>query len=193
MNKYKCLRVKHCLDFIRRKSFLYAKRASLIFLDVKISSSADVSPCSSISPGSGKIRIGERALIERGSVIRAHGGTIIIGKDCSIGPGTAIYGGGILKIGNAVRIGPLCAIVASNHMFDRREDFIFRQGMKSKGIEISEDVWIGAGVKILDGVTIGKGAIIAAGAVVTKSVSAWEIVAGVPAKLIGIRGSNERK
>lgn len=40
---------------------------------------------------------------------------------------------------------------------------------------------------ILPGVTVGAGAVIGAGAVVTKDVPAWAIVAGVPAKQIGVR------
>lgn len=47
---------------------------------------------------------------------------------------------------------------------------------------IGHDVWVGANVIIMDGVEIGTGAIIAAGAVVTKNVSPYEIVGGVPAK-----------
>jgi acetyltransferase-like isoleucine patch superfamily enzyme len=40
---------------------------------------------------------------------------------------------------------------------------------------------------ILPGVHIGTGAIVAAGAVVTKDVEAFSIVAGVPARVVGIR------
>jgi acetyltransferase-like isoleucine patch superfamily enzyme len=54
-------------------------------------------------------------------------------------------------------------------------------------VQIHDDVWIGAGVTILKGVTIGKGAIVGAGSVVTKSILPWTIVAGVPAKKIGMR------
>jgi acetyltransferase-like isoleucine patch superfamily enzyme len=50
--------------------------------------------------------------------------------------------------------------------------------------KIGNDVWIGASVQILRGVTIGDGAIIAAGAVVTKDVGPYEIVGGVPARLL---------
>jgi acetyltransferase-like isoleucine patch superfamily enzyme len=52
-------------------------------------------------------------------------------------------------------------------------------------IAIGDDVWIGAGAIVLPGVTIGSGAIVAAGAVVTRSVEAMTIVAGVPAVVIG--------
>lgn len=51
-------------------------------------------------------------------------------------------------------------------------------------IIIGNDVWIGDNVLVNSGVTIGNGAIIAAGAVVGKDVGDYEIVGGVPAKLI---------
>lgn len=64
--------------------------------------------------------------------------------------------------------------------------------IKSKGdVIIGNDVWIGFGATILSGVKIGNGAIVAAKAVVTKDVGAYEIVGGVPAKLIRKRFSNE--
>lgn len=51
-------------------------------------------------------------------------------------------------------------------------------------IVIGNDVWIGYEAVILSGVTIGDGAIIGARAVVTKDVSPYTIVGGVPAKKI---------
>ena len=59
-------------------------------------------------------------------------------------------------------------------------------------ISIGNDVWIGSCVKILQGVTIGDGAIIGAGAVVTKDVEPYGIYAGVPAKKIKSRFSEEQ-
>ena len=56
---------------------------------------------------------------------------------------------------------------------------------------IGNDVWVGARVLIIDGVTIGNGAIIAAGSIVTKDVPAYAIVAGVPARVIRYRFSEE--
>lgn len=58
----------------------------------------------------------------------------------------------------------------------------------SKGqITVGADVWIGTNALILSGVTIGQGAIVAAGSVVTKSVPAYAIVGGNPAKIIKYR------
>lgn len=59
-------------------------------------------------------------------------------------------------------------------------------------IKIGNDVWIGDGATVLGGLNIGDGAIIAAGAVVTKDVLPFEIVGGVPAKLIRMRFSDEQ-
>lgn len=53
-----------------------------------------------------------------------------------------------------------------------------------KPVSIANDVWIGANVLITQGVNIGNGVIIAAGSVVTKDVDPYDIVGGVPAKLI---------
>lgn len=52
---------------------------------------------------------------------------------------------------------------------------------------------IGANATIICGVTIGENALVAAGAVVTKDVPANAVVAGVPAKKIGSRGSATKK
>lgn len=52
---------------------------------------------------------------------------------------------------------------------------------------IEDDVWIGAGVRVLDGVVLGAGCVIGAGAVVTRSVEPRIVVAGVPAKRIASR------
>jgi chloramphenicol O-acetyltransferase type B len=57
---------------------------------------------------------------------------------------------------------------------------------------IGHDVWIGSSAIILDGVEVGLGAIIAAGAIVTKDVPPYAVVAGVPARIIKYRFSDEQ-
>jgi len=55
---------------------------------------------------------------------------------------------------------------------------------------IEDHSWIGTRAILMPGVTIGRGAIVAAGAVVTKNVAPLEIVAGIPARRIGVRRSS---
>ncbi len=118
-----------------------------------------------------------------------RGGTIAIGHDVFIGQHTIIqsYRNSLIEIGNNVMIATGCMIYGSNHVIGRKGVPMCLQMENSKGIKIGDDVWIGGGVAILDGVEIGCGAVIANGAVVTKSVEADSIVAGVPGKVIAVR------
>jgi acetyltransferase-like isoleucine patch superfamily enzyme len=72
----------------------------------------------------------------------------------------------------------------NSQMYDEHK---YVDNQKKYHIEIGNDVWVGNNVQIMDGVTIGDGAIIGTGAVVTKDVSSYSIVGGVPAKFIRFR------
>lgn len=56
---------------------------------------------------------------------------------------------------------------------------------------IGNDVWIGQRAMIMGGVHIGNGAVVGAGAIVTKDVPPYAIVAGVPARIIKQRFSED--
>ena len=103
------------------------------------------------------------------------------------------------KIGNFCSIGPEVKIGLGKHPVDFVSTFpaFFSKSRQCQisfvdenvyeefeNVKIGNDVWIGARAMIMDGVTIEDGAIVAAGAVVTKDVSAYSIVGGVPAKVI---------
>jgi acetyltransferase-like isoleucine patch superfamily enzyme len=132
----------------------------------------------------GKICIGKNCELLYGVLLMTYGGNITIGNGCSINPYTVLYGHGNLTIGNDVLIAGHCLIIPANHIYSDISRPINQQGERRKGIIIEDNVWIGAGCRILDGVHIGQGAIIAAGAVVNKDVLTNTIVGGVPAKLI---------
>ncbi len=135
----------------------------------------------------GRVIVGKKTTLDVGVVLRAYGGSIDIGDHCSVNPYSVLYGDGGLKIGNGVRIAAHCVIVSANHRFDDLSRFIYLQGQDPKRVVIEDDVWIGAGARILHGVTIRKGTVVAAGAVVTKSTEGYSIVAGVPARKISTR------
>jgi acetyltransferase-like isoleucine patch superfamily enzyme len=63
---------------------------------------------------------------------------------------------------------------------------------RNKAVAIEDYVWIGTRAMILPGVSIAKGAVVAAGSVVSKDVEPFQVVGGVPAKLITIRNSELR-
>ncbi len=58
-------------------------------------------------------------------------------------------------------------------------------------ITIGNDVWVGDGATFMEGVSIGDGAIIAANALVVNDVQPYNIVGGIPAKVIKKRFPTE--
>lgn len=128
--------------------------------------------------------IGDNSIIRQYSMLQTRAGIIEIGSNCSVNPFCMIYGKGNVTIGNYVRIATGSVIVAQSHIYSDTTIPITFQGEDGKGITIEDNVWIGAGAKILDGVTIGTGSVIGAGAVVTKDIPSFSVVAGVPAKVI---------
>lgn len=107
---------------------------------------------------------------------------IELGDNSSIGDNSFIQGN--VKIGKNVMIAPECMFIASNHNYLDKSIPMNKQGKTANGIEIGNDVWIGARATILDGVKIADGTIVGAGAVVTKNTEKNSIVGGVPAKII---------
>ncbi len=119
-----------------------------------------------------------------------------VGKKCSIGQNVnisskAVLGDGV-KVQNNVSIydsviieddvfcGPSC--VFTNVMNPRA--FVERK-TEYKETRVKKGASIGANATIVCGVTLGEYSFIAAGAVVTKDVSPFALMAGVPAKRIG--------
>lgn len=107
---------------------------------------------------------------------------IVIGEDSIVGEGIFMDGRDTLRIGDHVDIASQVLIYNSKHDINS-DDF---KSLEAP-VEIGDYVFIGPRAIILPGVRIGKGAVVAAGAVVTKDVSDFEIVGGVPAQVIGER------
>jgi acetyltransferase-like isoleucine patch superfamily enzyme len=134
------------------------------------------------------IRLGRRALLCEHVIIRAGDTPVEIGEFTQVGPFTVILGGSGVKIGANCLIAPHVCIAAGNHDYKQVERPMRFAGDLSAGPVVVEDnVWIGAHVTITDGVRIGRDAVVAAGSVVTKDVAPYDIVGGVPARVLGNR------
>jgi acetyltransferase-like isoleucine patch superfamily enzyme len=139
-----------------------------------------------------QIDIGNNCIIERGSYFKYDGiwkkgksivikDNVFIGKNCEFNIKRKI------TVGDSSMIASGCKFIDHNHT--KKMGSVKHMNIPDAEAEIiiGTEVWLGFNVIILMGVVIGDYAIIAAGAVVTKSIPANEIWAGVPAKKIGQR------
>ena len=111
---------------------------------------------------------------------------LVIGKFCSIACGAKFIFNSANHTLSSLSTYPF-PIFFEEWELDRKD---VANAWDNKGnIVIGNDVWIGYEAVIFAGVTIGDGAIIGTRAVVTKDVSPYTIVGGVPAKLIRKRFS----
>ena len=152
------------------------------------------------------VEIGQNCFISPlAHIFAERGRTIHIGDNCFIAADCTLHGP--LDIGNEVAINHHCIldggragiklhdqvrIAAYSHLyaFDhgmQLDQPIYQQPVRSQGIEIGRDVWLGAHVGVKDGVKIADHAIVGMQSMVTKDVAEREIVAGNPARFIRYR------
>jgi acetyltransferase-like isoleucine patch superfamily enzyme len=114
-----------------------------------------------------------------------HGPGVALGERCVINHGSLLDGRRFpICIGADVSIGPEAALLTLGHD-PRSPEFADRGGP----VSIGDHVWIGFRAIVLPGVSIGEGAVVGAGAVVSRDVAPFTIVAGNPARPIGTRPS----
>jgi acetyltransferase-like isoleucine patch superfamily enzyme len=109
---------------------------------------------------------------------------VVIGDDVGMS-GCTISAATSITIGDHVLIGSGCLITDNDaHPVDPDAR---RAGVAGAAapVVIEDDVFIGARAIILKGVTIGRGSVIGAGSIVTKSVPAFSVAAGNPARVVG--------
>ena len=135
----------------------------------------------------------------RGFVLRCFGAKI--GKNCHIYPSVVFWAPWNLECGDVVAIADGANIYNTSQVkigslaVVSQEAFICcgTHNYTSKGfnfetfpIEIERDAWVAARAIVLPGVTLGQGSVVGAGSVVNRSVGAWTVVAGNPAKVIKV-------
>ena len=118
------------------------------------------------------------------------GASCVLGQNVYVGPGVSIGAGSKIqnnvsiyegiKLGESVFCGP--SVVFTNVINPRAA--ISRQE-EYRSTDIQAGATLGANATILCGITIGTHAFIAAGAVVTRDVSPFALMKGVPARQVG--------
>ncbi|ABD81382.1 CheW protein [Saccharophagus degradans 2-40] len=109
---------------------------------------------------------------------------VAIGNDCTIEEYSLLSR---CELGNDVVIAAGVSVMSGAHHHNIRDlDTLFRksQGLL-KTVRIGDNTWIGTKSVIMN--DIAANSIVGAGAVVTRPVNEFDIVAGVPAKVIGSR------
>lgn len=111
-----------------------------------------------------------------------YGYNIEIGENFFANHNCIILDGAKVTFGDNVFIGPDCGFYTAGHPLDYER--------RNKGLEyaypitVGNNVWIGAGVRVMPGVTIGDNVVIGAGSVVTKDIPSNKIAYGNPCKVI---------
>jgi len=109
------------------------------------------------------------------TIINAENESIYIKKYTEIAPDVTI-----VTNNHRATVSIPQVILGESHINDKNADVV-----------IEEDVWIGTRATILAGVTLGRGCIVGANALVNKTVPPYALVAGTPARIIGVKFSLE--
>jgi acetyltransferase-like isoleucine patch superfamily enzyme len=135
--------------------------------------------------GHSGIRIGSGVFIGRNTILSCKNGRIEIGDGANLGFNCEVFSASRVRVGQHTLVAAYVYIVGGDHTFGDPSKPVIEQPRRSKGVEIGEGAWLGAGATILDGVTIGDRAVVGASAVVRESVPAGATAVGIPARILG--------
>jgi len=136
------------------------------------------------------VSLGSRSRISRNSrllALKNYAGQtftphISIGDNVSIGFGCTLSCVHRIQIGDDVTIGDNVYIADSHHDYANPTLSILDQPLLPGQISIGQGAWVGYGAFVAGDVSLGEHSVVGANSVVTRSVPAYTVVAGVPAR-----------
>ncbi len=120
-------------------------------------------------------------------------GYIDIGERVYIGTRCCLHGHMGLEIGEDTLLAQNVTITPFSHHFDDTKQAIIKQGGHSRKITIGRDCYLGKCTCVLYSADIEDGSVVGAGAVVVKTIPAYSVAVGAPARVIRRRGSKRKK
>lgn len=128
--------------------------------------------------------IGSGSFIGRNTILSCKNGNIRLAEKVNMGFNCHIFSASNVSLGNNNLIAAYCYIIGGTHKMDRIDIPPLEQERTSLGIIMEDNLWLGAGVKVVDGVRIGRDSVIGTSAVVTKDIPEFSIAVGIPAKVV---------
>ena len=126
---------------------------------------------------------GEKVVIFPGVYLK-HISRLEIGTNVTIHEMSYIDAYGGIKIGNDVAISHSVSLVSFDHDINFNKSNFKDCPPLIGQITLENNIWVGAGVRILKNVTIHNNSVIAASSLVNKSFKPNSIIAGIPAKVV---------
>jgi acetyltransferase-like isoleucine patch superfamily enzyme len=130
------------------------------------------------------IELGHRVFLGRATILSCKDGDITLGDETNLGFNCEIFSGSSVKVGRYGLFAAYTYLVGGGHALGTRALPVILQPRTSQGIELDENVWLGAGVLVMDGVRIGRDVVVGAGAVVTENLPDAAVAVGVPARVV---------
>jgi len=137
------------------------------------------------------IRLGNNVYVGHQAILKGYyKNQMTIGDGTWIGQQCFLHSAGGITIGKQVGIGPGVKILTSTHAETAPPRPIMAGELELAPVVLGDGCDIGVGAILLPGVTLGEGVQVGAGAVVTQDAPDGSIIAGIPARVVRLRGES---